>query len=68
MRPDLDPAHFSPDDRFRELAAILARGLIRLRDKVALTPRHTSAPQILPKSSDSSVAVHPDTWLTVHTG
>ncbi|QEL20759.1 hypothetical protein [Limnoglobus roseus] len=68
MRPDLDPAHLSPDDRLYELAAILARGLLRLRDKAALTPGHTSAPQILPESSDSAVAEPADTWLTVHTG
>ncbi|QEL20457.1 hypothetical protein [Limnoglobus roseus] len=68
MRPDLDPAHLTPDDCFRELATILARGLCRLRDKAALTPHQTSAPQIVPESSDSAVAVPPDSWLTVHTG
>ncbi|QEL20630.1 hypothetical protein [Limnoglobus roseus] len=68
MRPDLDPAFLTPDDRRHELAAILARGLIRLRDKAALTPGQTSATQIVPESSDSAVAVPPDTWLTVHTG
>jgi hypothetical protein len=61
VRPDLDPAHLTPDDRRAELASILARGLCRLRDKAALTPERTSATQIVPESSDSAVAVPPDT-------
>jgi hypothetical protein len=75
VRPDLDPATLSPDDRRDELAAILARGLLRLRDRAALgpppvTPGHTSpsATQIVPESRDSDVAVRADTWLTVTTG
>lgn len=61
VRPDLDPAYLTPDDRLRELAAILVRGVCRLRDKAALTFGHTSAAQIVPDSSDSAVAVPSDT-------
>ena len=68
MRPDLDPAYLSPDGRFHELVALLASGLLRLRDKTARTPGQTSATQIVSDSSDSAVAVGPETWLTVHTG
>ena len=33
MRADADPAFLTPDDRLREVAAVLARGLVRLHDR-----------------------------------
>ena len=36
MRPDLDPSLMTPDERRREVAAILAASLRRLRDRTAL--------------------------------
>jgi hypothetical protein len=36
MRPDLDPSQMTSDERRREVAAILAAGLRRLRDRAAL--------------------------------
>jgi hypothetical protein len=44
MRPHIDPACMMPDERLREVAAILAAGLQRRRDRAALAsapaPRH----------------------------
>jgi hypothetical protein len=34
-----DPARLSPEDRAREVASILARGYLRHRTAVALSPR-----------------------------
>ena len=38
MRLDLEPSQMTPDERRREVAAILAVGLRRLRDRAALAP------------------------------
>jgi hypothetical protein len=37
--PDLDPAALTADERLRELAALLASGVLRLRDRDALSAR-----------------------------
>ena len=42
-RPDLPPSELTPDQRRRELAGILARGLRQLRDRAALASDPTSA-------------------------
>jgi hypothetical protein len=36
MRPELDPSRLTPDERLREVAAVFAAGLLRLRDRTAL--------------------------------
>lgn len=53
MRAHRTPAEMTPEDRFREIAAILARGILRLRNRRA-------AP-VEPGSDESceSVAVTP---------
>jgi hypothetical protein len=63
------PDDLTPDERRRELAAILAAGLTRLRARTA--PITTSAPQNLPESEtirDSGLAVSADPWLHGATG
>ena len=34
-----DPTRLSPDERFREVAGILAAGVRRLRERVRIVPR-----------------------------
>ncbi len=68
MRPDLNPADLTPDERRQELAELLAR----LRDRAALLTSHPiSATQNLLDSEtilDSGVALKPESWLRVATG
>ncbi len=74
MRPDLDPSQMAPDERRREAVAILATGLRRLRDRVALAahpaPEIPScpAPANLPEAAEKSLEAVPDNPLTVHVG
>ena len=65
-RPDLPPSELTPDQRRRELAAILARGLRRLRDRAALPGEPTSA--IPSDASETTLEAVPDKSLTVHAG
>ena len=65
-RPDLPPSELTPDQRRREVAAILARGLRRLRDRAALSAQPTSA--YLSGASNSTLEAVPDKSLTVHAG
>lgn len=74
MRPDLDPSLMTPDERRREAVAILASGLRRLRDRVALaadpapeTPS-SSESEIHPEAAEKSLEAVPDNPLTVHVG
>lgn len=39
MRPSTDPAELSPEQRRREIATILARGVLRLRKQRLLAGR-----------------------------
>jgi len=65
-RPDLPPSELTPDQRRRELAALLAEGLRRLRDRAAMPSDPTSAnPSAASKSTLEAV---PDKSLTVHAG
>ncbi len=64
--PDLPPSELTPDQRRRELAAIFAHGLRRLRDRAALAPEPTSA--IPSEASFSTLEAVPDKSLTVHAG
>jgi hypothetical protein len=64
----------TPDERRREAVAILASGLRRLRDRVALAahpapeiPSH-SAPGILPEAVEKPLEAVRDTLLSVHVG
>ncbi len=58
MRPDTDHAQLTPDDQFRELARVLATGLLRLlrppsADAPALAappPGPEKPPEFLPES------------------
>lgn len=71
MRPDLDPSLLTPDERRHELAAILAAGLRRLRDRHVLyaaggdVPPAESAPT---ESSQDCLEVPAKTVLSVHAG
>ncbi len=66
MRPDLDPSLLTPDERRREVAAILAAGLRRLRDRAALA----SVP-VLENPSETAekpLEAVPENSLSVHVG
>jgi len=61
-----DPFDISPDDRFREIAAILARGILRLRKHGNL--RLVSPPEKSGNSPAEPLAVPADPRLSVTTG
>lgn len=65
--PPLDPA---ADERFAELAALLARGLRALRDRASASagPGPISAAEPHPDSCPNCLEVPGDLRLTVHTG
>ena len=65
-RPDLPPSELPPDQRRRELAGLLARGLRVLRDRAALAGERTSANPS--EASFSALEAVPDKSLTVHAG
>ncbi len=65
-RSDLPPSELTLDQRRRELAGILARGLRRLRDSAAVAGEPTFA--IPSPASDSTLEAVPDKSLTVHAG
>ncbi|MEX0678375.1 MAG: hypothetical protein WD063_14940 [Pirellulales bacterium] len=61
-----DTARLSPDERLREAAAILASGVLRLRQRAALPPEKTlKNPAELPAAG---LEVPDETVLSVHTG
>jgi hypothetical protein len=67
MMSQRDPATLAPDERFREIAGILAAGVRRLRDRAALhvdqpNPKKTS------QASKTPLEVAPETVLSVHDG
>ena len=66
MRPDHDPdadlLFLTPEDRFREAAALLAAGLLRLHARGAASP---DAPNNLPDSSPNCLEVRGETVLSV---
>ena len=70
MRPDDDPAFLTAAERFRELAGILAAGILRLRDRAALAadPSEHSAPENPEKTGNSCLELSEKTVLSVHTG
>lgn len=66
MRPGIDPSKMTPDERRREVAAILADGLCRLRDRSALeaSPR----PENPSESSETSLEDVPANRVTDDVG
>jgi hypothetical protein len=66
MRPLDDPTSLTTEQRFSELAGILAAGLLRLAP--ATNPSSPSAPQKLPESAPNCLVVPPNPRLSVHTG
>ncbi len=69
MRP-FDNSDPTPQDRFREIAALLAVGVLRLRDRAAISavPDEHSAPGNPEKTGDSCLELSAKTVLSVHTG
>ena len=61
-----DPADLSPEARRRAVAAILAAGLLRLRDRSALGSSLVS--QNLSKTPRPELALPPSVGPTVHGG
>jgi hypothetical protein len=81
MRPESDPARMTADQRLREVAAILAAGLLRLRDRAALPTdplafrplprgegRGAGGPENLSETGPDGLEVPSETVLSVHTG
>jgi hypothetical protein len=70
MRPYDDPASMSADERFRELARILAAGVLRLpgRSTFPATADPHPAQKNLPESVRNCLELSPKTRLSVHTG
>lgn len=66
MHHDLPPDQLPPDERTHEVAAILAIGLRRLRDRAVLTL--TSASQNSPESLSNELAKCGEKSVTVHGG
>jgi hypothetical protein len=70
MRPHDDPAAMTAEERLREVASILAAGVLRLRSRAALPAdlgQH-SGPKNLPESGQDCLEVPGKTVLSVHTG
>ena len=67
MRPDLDPSQLTPDECLDGVAAVLAAGLLRLRDRAALggTSAH---PKIFAEASKEPLAERPEPSVTVQAG
>ena len=64
-----DPASLSPEERFRDLARILATGLLRLRTPIIpLNTAPTSVTQKSPESLPNHLAVPAHKSVTVHAG
>lgn len=66
MRPDFDSALMTPDERRREVAAILAAGLRRLRDRAALAS--VPAPENPSKTAEKPLEAVPENPLSVQVG
>ena len=69
-RLDDDYAVFTAEQRSREVAAILAAGVLRLRSRAALptVSRSDAGPENLPDSVPNCLEVSSQTVLSVHTG
>jgi hypothetical protein len=58
MTTDRDPAEHSPADRAREVAALLAAALRRLRDRAALGPDSLSQKCSDSQTNELAVSAH----------
>jgi hypothetical protein len=68
MRP-FDDSDLTPPDRFREIAALLAVGVLRLRARAdAADPGQHSAPENPERTGNSCLELSEKTVLSVHTG
>lgn len=66
MHDCADAARLTPDERLREVATILAAGVLRLRRRAALpTDDATKKP---PELASAGLEVFEETVLSVHTG
>jgi len=68
MHHDLDLARLTPDERRREVAAIFATGLRRLRDRAALISESPSTSEISAETVKSSLEAVPANPLSEHVG
>jgi len=68
MRPIDDVSELTPDQRRRELVAILAAGVLRLRQRRLRAGEPAAPPDTSPKSSAAGLDVGAETVLSVHTG
>lgn len=70
MRPYDDPRCLSSEERFEALAGLLAVGLLRLRERAALTaaPCEHLVPKNPEKTGNSCLELPGKTVLSVHTG
>ena len=67
MRNFDDPSCLAPDERFSEIAAILAGGVLRLHARAALS-RENPGPGESPNSGPAGLEVSEETVLSVHSG
>jgi hypothetical protein len=70
MRPYHDPASRTPEERFGELASLLATGLLRLHARPTYPADLGEHPgsKKPPESSPNGLALPNETVLSVHTG
>ena len=66
MRPELHSSLLTPEERRRAVAAILAAGLRRLRERAALATE--AAPKNLAEGAEKPLEPVPGNPLTVHVG
>lgn len=66
MRPFDDPDHLTSEDRFHEIARVLAAGVLRLRDRA--DPAGHPGPKNPSESGHSCLELPGETVLSVHTG
>ena len=70
MRPFDDSLFLTPEQRFQQIAGLLARGLLRLQSRPAGSPssgEHPS-PKNPPDSGPGGLELSPQTVLSVHKG
>jgi hypothetical protein len=69
MPASLDPAALAPDDRFRELARLLATALLRLKPpNISAEPPPSSSLETPRETSANQLAVCGEKSVTVHAG
>ena len=70
MRPIEDPSSLTPDERFAEMAGILAAGILRLHTRAALPEdvAEQSAPENPVETGSPGLEVPNETVLSVHSG